>query len=162
MLKILGSLFITASGMLIGKKICDKSKKKIDCLEDFKRFIFYTKNEIEYKKTYPFEIIQDFNCNSELKYFFEKCIYLIDNGENFPEAWKKTFSSCFFDKSHTILNFGKELGNYDIENQIKMCEFSSNNIESQIEKLKKMVSKQEKMLLIVGTCIGAIISIILL
>ena len=162
MLKILGSLFITISGMLIGKKICDRSKKKIDCLEDFKKFIFYAKNEIEYKKTYPFEMIQDFNCSSELKSFFKKCIYLIDNGENFPDAWKKTFNSCFFDKNHTIFNFGKELGSYDIENQIKICEFSSNNIESQIEKLKQIAFKQERMLLIVGTCVGAIISIILL
>ena len=161
MLKILGSLLIIVSGTLIGKKICDRSKDKIKCLEEFKRFIFYVKNEIEYRKSYPFEMIQDFNCSSNLKYFFEMCIYLINNGENFPRAWEITFNSCFFDKEHTILNFGKELGSYDIENQIKTCEFSKNNIDIQIKKIKETLSKQEKTFLILGTCIGAIVSIVL-
>ena len=82
MIKIIGSLIITVSGGLIGKNLCNNIKNKIEFLEDFKRFIFFSKNEIEFKKSSPknipkingitfkfFSTEKSKRCNSLINYF---------------------------------------------------------------------------------------------
>ena len=86
MIKIIGSLILIISGALIGKNLCNNIKNKIKFLEDFEKFVFYSKCEIEFKKTSPKNITENFECNSVLKKFFKNLIYLIQNGENFPGA----------------------------------------------------------------------------
>lgn len=160
MIKIIGSLIITVSGGLIGKNLCNNIKNKIEFLEDFKKFIFFSKNEIEFKKSSPKNIVKNFECNSILKKFFKNLICLIQNGESFPGAWEKTFKICKFDENKIILNFGKEFGAYNLENQIETCDLVLNNISYNIENLKKYTEKNEKLFTYLGVCFGIIICII--
>lgn len=160
MIKIIGSLILIISGALIGKNLCNNIKNKIKFLEDFKKFVFYSKCEIEFKKTSPKNITENFECNSVLKKFFKNLIYLIQNGENFPGAWEKTFKICKFDENKIILNFGKEFGSYNLENQIETCNLALNNISFVIKNLKKDIDKNEKLFTYLGACFGVIICII--
>ena len=159
MIKIIGSILIILSGLLSGKLISDYFKEKILFLEEFQKFIKYTKNEIEYKRSYPEVILKNFICETKLNSYFEKCKNLIENGENFPGAREKTFYTCNFDEKKIILKFGKELGAYIYDEQISLCRFTENELNELIIKMNKEIDRQRKVSLVVGTCLGAIISI---
>lgn len=162
MLKILGSLFIIISGTLSGRKVCDYFEERIHFLEDFKDFVFFSKNEIKYKRSEPTEVLYRFNSKSDLKKFFKKCITLIQNGENFPGAWEKTFNSCKFDIDNIVLNFGKDFGSHSLNNEIELCNLVTENVDIHIKKLKKNISNQARMFIVLGTCVGIIISILIM
>ena len=161
MLKILGCLLIIISGTLSGQKICESLKQRIYFLEDFESFVFYARNEIEYKRLYPTEILFNFKPKSDLKKFFKKCITLIQNGENFPGSWEKTFNLCKFDIDNIVLNFGKNLGTHNLKNEIELCNLTINSLNFHIDKLRKYITNQGKVFIVFGTCIGIIIAILI-
>ena len=78
--------------------------------------------------------------------FFEKCLLFTRNGENFPGAWEKTFHNCPFDENKIVLNFGRELGAYDVKNQILLCNLTIDNLNT-ILKVEK--SKSIRMVIII-------------
>ena len=162
MIKIIGSFFVIVSTTLIGKSFCNYSNEKLKFLEDFKDFVFFAKNEIEYKKLHPSLIIKNFYCNSKLKIFFQRCSDMLKNEKNFQSIWKQIFQNCPYDDSQIILNFGKNLGSYDVENQIETCNLVINNITPHIDKIKNQIKDKEKISTILGICSGAIISILML
>ena len=159
MIKILGSILIIMSGLLSGNLLFNYFKEKILFLEEFRKFIKHTKNEIEYKRSYPEVILDNFTCESKLNSYFMKCKSLMSNGENFPSAWEKTFYSCIYDEKKIILKFGKELGSYIFNEQISLCEFTENELSDLIFKMNKEIDKQKKVFITLGACFGAIISI---
>lgn len=161
MIKLLGSLLIIVSGTFIGKSLCDDLKQKIKFLDDFQKFLFYAKSEIEYRNSHPNSIVQTFKCNSNLNNFFEKCLLLTRNGENFPGAWEKTFHNCPFDENKIVLNFGRELGAYDVKNQILLCNLTIDNLNPILKKNKSCMLNNKKLFVTLGLCIGSIISILL-
>lgn len=160
MIKIIGSLIIVVSSVLIGKNFCKLFKDKIEFLEDFRKFVFFAKNEIEFNKTGPKVIVERFECNSFLKKFFKNLICLVQNGESFPGAWEETFRICKFDDNDTILNFGKELGSYNLENQLENCNLAVNKLSVMIQKSREYIEKNEKLFTYLGLCLGIIICII--
>lgn len=159
MIKILGSILIILSGLLSGHLLFNYFKEKILFLEEFRKFVRFVKNEIEYKKSYPEVILNNFTCDTKLNIYFAKCKSLVNNGENFPGAWEKTFYSCIYDEKKIIFKFGKELGLHLFDEQISLCKFTENELNELLLNMNKEIDKQKKVFITLGACIGAIISI---
>ncbi|MCL2311946.1 MAG: stage III sporulation protein AB [Firmicutes bacterium] len=158
MIKLIGSIFLIISGTGVGNLMYNSFKRKILILKEFKEFVIFSKNEIKYKLSPPQKILYDFNSN-ELNEYLNKCKSFLKKGEIFQIAWEKSFESNT-DVHKIIRNFGKDFGSHNIENQILLCDLTIENLNLNIKNFTKKSENQEKIFLTLGTCAGAILSII--
>ena len=165
---------ITVAGSLWGIIEYYSTIYAIKFLEQYVEFINILKTEIRYNK-YPInEIINLYSkrySNIKDNWF---CIYLSDclkhikDGHAFYKAWELTFNNIHKNISlsktqeNLITSFGIGLGNSDISGQLSHCEYHINTMGEQIKSLTETNKSKGKLKIVLGTCMGMLIALLLI
>lgn len=133
MLKILGSLMISASCVYLGVRRSMNIKKRYNSLVDFQNALSVLSTDIAFRET---ELKQAF-VNTDNTVFKEAAKYIEKDG--IKAAWSKAVKKCAsrlcFTEGDcdTLLMLSKRLGMTDTENQIKNLEGVKNMLDLHIK-----------------------------
>ncbi len=167
MLKIIGIVFLVASGTLIGYIKSLQHLNYISFLRQYMKLILNFKTEINYSQKTIIQIIKEYSSELPLKPYLNKCILLLDD-HPFEQAWKMAFSNlqnnlgASSEEENIIKNFASGLGSSDIENQINYCKYNLEIIKPYLEREIENKNKKEKLPVILGLSSSLILSIMLI
>ncbi|MEW9093692.1 MAG: stage III sporulation protein SpoIIIAB [Clostridiaceae bacterium] len=170
MLKVIGSLMVIISTTLSGILYGGNFKKRTHQLKELQRCIYQLQNEIVYTYTPLPQAFSNISKKSvyPINNFFDsisKLLYLnkVNNVyDGFQKAYEEVKDILNFTKEdiNILFNFGKSLGESDIEGQKKVFALSLDNIKNQIEEAEILMKKNVKMYRFLGFSIGMMIVII--
>lgn len=167
MLKVAGLIILIISGTLKGISISEKYLKRVRFLNSYINFLIHLKSEISYTGKTLFEILKNYSCPKPLETRLNKC--LTDSKFNsFENSWENAFSDISYetgitnDETAMIINFGKELGNYNIQEQISHINHYINLFQIKIKDAQNKLNSKGKLTIILGICISFAIALILI
>lgn len=167
MLKVAGLIILIISGTLKGISISEKYLKRVRFLHSYINFLIHLKSEISYTGKTLFEILKNYSCPKSLETRLNKC--LTDSKFNsFENSWENAFSDISYetgitnDETAMIINFGKELGNYNIQEQISHINHYINLFQIKIKDAQNKLNSKGKLTIILGICISFAIALILI
>lgn len=141
---------------------------RVRFLQQYLQFISYLETEIRYSKRIIYEIIKTYNSENEFTVFLNSICANIENSISFDKAWEiavndlpNTYGLLNQDKE-TICDFGKELGNTDMDGQIALCKLNKTLIHATLENAKEEKNKKSKLYFMLGSSFGICLTIMLL
>lgn len=153
------------SGAMKGILISEKYSKRVQFLRSYINFLIHLKSEISYSGKTLFEILSSYSCQKILKSRINKCLQNLDSFEN---SWKRAFSDIAYEASITaeensmILNFGREIGKYDISEQINHINYSLDFFQNDIKDAQNNLNSKRKLPIIIGVCLSFAVALILM
>lgn len=167
MLKTAGLIILIISGTLKGISISGKYLKRVRFLHSYINFLIHLKSEISYTGKTLFEILKNYSCSNPLKTRLNQCLNS-SMFNSFEDSWKNAFSDISYetgitdDETAMIINFGKELGNYNIQEQINHINHYINLFQIKIKDAQNKLNSKGKLPIIMGICISFAIALILI
>ena len=155
--KIIGSLSIVISALIIYLEIQKYERLKIKQINAFITFIEYIKNQIECFLL-PIDVIIH-NCNEDL--ISDCCI----GGEykkahTLGDILSATTFYCGDESVETIRQFAQDFGQVYMQEQLRLCDYYKNELIKQRDRSKEKSIKEKKVRLAI--CLSASFSLILL
>ena len=147
LIKIIGSMLIVLSGVLIGVQYLKKLNTRNKSLAFFIKILKEMNILIEYKRSAIPQILKE--CiNSEKDGFLMQCVEKIAFGDSLKDAWNftvKDFSEemCLGQEEIKILtDFAGCLGETDVSGQISNIKFYIELLENRLYDLKKQTKEK--------------------
>lgn len=152
----------------MGYMISHRLSVRVRFLQQYLQFVSYVETEIRYSKKILYEIVKNYNNENEFSYFLTDVCMNVESSISFDKSWIKSVHSL--PKSYGLLsqdiemlcNFGKELGNTDIDGQISFCNVNKSLISMMLENAKDEKNKKSKLYFMLGSSLGLCITIMLL
>lgn len=147
-LKILGITLISFSGILSLYHIKNKTKNKVEILDEFIKHLEFMYTQISFYKMPLYEIFKRLSEMSgrELRKLYIETLNKFENKEMNP--FKNAFKdfNFLFGKNETIIinDFANELGNTNYDNQLKTVNACSSLLKKELESLKEYIGKNSK------------------
>lgn len=171
-MKIIGMVLIFISCSGIGLTFTYIYKKRLEELSEWRKGIALIKNEINFALTplpEAFEIVAG-RLEKEINIFFKGLGKLLQSSQNNSLEnlddniiKKMLVDTCLNEKDKVlIVGFIKRLGLLDKESQINNLALHINNMDQEIEKLKKDEEKNNKLYKTLGILSGIFIIVIFL
>lgn len=166
MIKIIGSLLLTAGSTGFGTYMSQKLSSRKKFLEEFLKFILFIETTSQYSLIPIPKIIQNFQADKlkcVIKYFTENITQHHSLQESWinainyiPSSWGLTHSDKML-----IKNFINELNASDLNSQLSHCKMYKSLINENLSNAKKIYEKQNKIYMSLGLAFGVILAIIL-
>lgn len=169
-IKLIGAIVLIVATSLIGFSLAADCGRRPKILRELQALMQMFENEISYLSNLlsdAFNRIHSLS-NTEASIIFEDAAKQLEiNGVTADVAWEKAVvENCrklalnSEDKS-ILINFGRMLGNSDLEGQINNIRLISSQLKLQELKAEEMRKKNEKMYRSLGVMSGLAIAIIL-
>ena len=90
------------------------------------------------------------------------------DSDSFENLWKNAFLDAYIETGITseensmIINFGKEIGKYDISEQINYINYSLDFFQNHIKDALNNLNSKGKLPIIIGVCLGFAVALILM
>ncbi len=172
MIKIIGSILILFSSVMVGQFMSSKDKYALDDLYSFKKGLMLLKSEIAYLRTCLgsafFKV--SVTLSSEVGLIFKDFSEALENSEvvDTKILWETSFNK-YKDKLYInkniqkqILDFGNVLEHQDLEVILSQINFLISQIESEIEQGKERNESTKKLYKQLSVLFGTVIVIVLL
>ncbi len=171
-LKIIGSIIVITASSFIGVFISKDCSKRPLQLKLLQSLIQMLENEIRFLSNYipdAFKRISE-SVDNPVTEFFRATIDNLNNdsGLNASQAWEMAISSNIYktalnrEDRDILINFGKMLGNSDIEGQIKNIGFVLHQLSLQEKKAEENKKKNETLYKTLGFLGGIAVVLILI
>ena len=171
-LKIIGSIIVVTASSFIGcflSKDCSKRPLQLKILQGLIQML---ENEIRFLSSYipdAFKRIYE-SVDSPAAEFFKATIENLNNDSslNASQAWEMAISKNIYktalngEDRDTLVNFGKMLGNSDLEGQIKNIEFVLHQLSLQEKKAEETKRKNETLYKTLGFLGGIAVVLVLI
>ena len=167
MLKTIGLIILILSGTLKGVTVSEKYSKRVRFLRSYIDFLIHLKSQISYSEKTLFEILKNYSCPQILKTRLNKCLQNFDS-DSFENLWKNAFLDAYIETGITseensmIINFGKEIGKYDVSEQINYISYSLDFFQNHIKDALDNLNSKGKLPIIIGVCLGFAVALILM
>lgn len=170
-LKITGLLLVMAASTLIGFKAAQSIEGRLKDLRDIGIALQILEREMVFlAKPLPEALLSASKIKSNVSTLFKECGEMLSSKMGFciSDAWdaciNKNFMNTFLneDDKQILLNLGKSLGSYDIQNQTQNIRLIISQLLIQEKKAEEAILKSAKMYKNLGVLAGAAIVIVLL
>lgn len=170
--KIIGSIIVICSFTFLGCILSNDCRKRPQQLRELQGKLQMFENQISYLSdviSTAFERIGRVS-GSETGIFFSETVRILGEQENLSaaQAWEQAVrqnikrTSLNLEDEEVLLNFGKMLGNSDLEGQIRNIRLAQEQLKQQEHKAEESRSKNEKMYRSLGILGGIAVVIVLL
>ncbi len=156
------------SSTVMGYMVSHKLLMRVRFLQQYLQFIIYLETEIRYSKRIIYEIVKSYKSNNEFAAFLNSICTNVEKSLSFDKAWQtaindlpSTYGLLTQDKE-IICDFGRELGNTDIDGQIALCKLNKTLIHATLESAKEEKNKKSKLYFMLGSSFGICLTIMLL
>ena len=111
--------------------------------------------------------MKNYSCAKPLNYYIDKCTDYLKE-KSFSDSWKEAFANLpseigiSKEEADTIINFGSELGNCDVEGQINYLDHNLSIVNSYLESAVENKKTKGKLPIILGTGLSLSISLLLI
>ena len=171
LLKIIGvtTVLITSTG--IGMKMAQKLEGRLRDLRTFMVGLQILEREIAFlSNSLPDAFIKISYIKGNTSHIFKECGDILKSKQGYcvEEAWEKAFEKYYMntfledEDRQILLNLGKSLGAYDIENQIQNIKMITSQLGIQEKKAEENIAKNSKLYKSLGVLAGLAIVIVLL
>ncbi len=169
--KVLGSILVFTACSLIGYVLSKECAIRINDLRELQSILHVLENEIYYLSNTLSDAFGKISKSSDdsISLFFSETIKYLKAGEYTAfEAWEKAIeenikkTSLNKEDEGIIIEFGRLLGNSDIDGQLKNIELTLGQLKMQEKKAEEFRQKNENMYKSLGVLIGIAIVVMLL
>ena len=167
-MKLLGAGLIWTSLIYAGAVYFIKLKKRIVLLERTVLMIQEMRMQLEYLNLPVYELVNKIKSKghlSELGFLYD-CSELIEEGLDYPAAWKKSLENTVLYYTMTekdkLLHLGLNLGTSNTENQINMLDMYSIYFNEYLSKAKVKEQKYASLTMTFAVLSGSIIFILII
>ncbi len=169
-IKIIGAVVLISATSLIGFSLAADCSKRPRTLRELQALMQMLENEISYLSNLLSEAFMRIyeNSNVDASIIFKTAAQNLKNsGVTADAAWEKSIDENYArlslkkeDKA-ILVNFGRMLGNSDLEGQLNNIKLVSSQLKLQELKSEEMKQKNEKMYRSLGVLSGLAITIML-
>lgn len=143
----------------------EKYSKRVKFLRSYIDFLIHLKSQISYSGKTLSEILSNYSCPQILETRLKKCL---QNSDSFEDSWKNAFSDVYvetgisIEENSMIINFGREIGKYDISQQMNHIDYSIDFFQNHIKDALNNLNSKGKLPIILGVCLSFAVALILL
>lgn len=154
-IKIIGGLFITAAGFLIGNTFSKKLSRRRDFLKTFQVFLSTLSTNLRYSGADIFSVVK---LSAQSANFSE--FDLTEYNKPFEDVWHKKVEeipNCISlndSDKELLLEFGSHLGKTDTEGQLRHIELYQTLFERQLKSAETEVSDKSRLYRTIGLFSG--------
>lgn len=172
MLKILGSLCIMASTTLWGASAARQLRRNYEQMRMLEQLLNRLRSEILYSRSCLGDIFA--KIGPDLDGPFQLWVYQMHEkiqkkeGDSFSVIWKETIQACLSESGIPqrdrlrLQEIGGQLGDADLEGQIRAIELYLNELKRSMEDMRNELRSKEKLCHCLGVTGGIFIVILLL
>lgn len=158
-MKFVGMIIVVLSGALAGISVSEKYSKRVKFLRSYIDLLMHLKSEISYSEKTILEILKNYCCDSFLKSKLNLCLKEAKT-KSLKDSWEYVFSNINSETGITkeenslIVNFGQELGNYSISEQINHINHYLGLFNIHIRDAEDQFKNKSKLPIIMGICLS--------
>ncbi|MEG1436053.1 MAG: stage III sporulation protein AB [Oscillospiraceae bacterium] len=158
-------IFCTATGRYLSQRLYQRTK----LLEQSISMIYTIKTNMEYCNTPVAEMLEKLSSTNGVEKlgFIKNCRERCKEGVEFPVAWDKSIKNSTYINSlqkgdiELLLEFGKSLGTTDLNGQLNICNFYTNQLSQKQNEARERFKSYGKVYSSMGLLLGTAIAIIL-